>query len=208
MALLDTDEFLFSPSGYSLVQVLEKYNAYGGVALAWLRFGTSNHLVPPPLLTTEAYTRRMKDPSNNWKNIVQPARVGGVADVHEILFHSGYYAVDERHQQVSRHTNRNVDRSYSVFRLHHYFTRSCLDWWLRVYDRGAVSGAVKKYKFSDLKYYNRANELVDKTALRLAAQLRDQLNWNGTAWQQQYFPANKVPDEVLEWGTTLNNDAS
>eukprot|EP00117_Sycon_ciliatum_P041990 scpid55952/ scgid0269/ UPF0392 protein RCOM_0530710 len=192
IALLDMDEFVFSPLGTQLPQVLQRYDAYGGVSLAWLRFGTSSHMLPPEMVTIEGYTFRMRRPSNNFKNIVQPARVAGIQDIHEIIFHSGYYSVDERYRPVMRETNRNVNRSYKVLRLHHYFTRSYLDWFLRVYDRGSVSGAVHKYQLGDLRYYGRANEMYDPSALFLAEGLKARMGFNGTLWRSHYFHYNSI----------------
>ena len=196
MALLDTDEYLFSPTGISLPSLLRKYNSYGGVALAWLFFGTSHHVLPPPSLTIEAYQLRAKQNRREWKLIVQPARVALVRDVHEVIFHSGYYLVDERMRPRSVYTNLNVERSYSLFRLHHYFTRSALDWLRRV-KRGAVSGPNRLYGFADLRKFNAMNEVRDDSALRYLAPLKKNMRWNGTQWREEYFPLKKLSGELI-----------
>lgn len=127
-----------------------------------------------------------------WKLIVQPQLVAAVRDVHELIFHSGYYLVDEKYRPRSSHVSRNVERSYSIFRLHHYFTRSLLDWWKRV-QRGAVSGIIKRYRFEDVKRFEHMNAIKDTVAFEFVDTLKERLEWNGTEWLNEHFPSESVP---------------
>ena len=43
IAFIDVDEFLFSPTGQPLPEVLADYEAWPGVAVAWVMFGTGGH---------------------------------------------------------------------------------------------------------------------------------------------------------------------
>ena len=198
IALIDTDEFLMAGKlvrNLSLPRLLRAYEDYGGVALAWLRFGTSGNARPPPKLVIDSYTYREKRADVNFKHIVQPHRLRGFMNIHEMFYYDGYQAVDESGRPVTPYTNKNVPKTFYVFRLHHYFTRSCVDWWIRVFRRGAVSGGLTKYNFGDLKKLDK-NELKDNTASFFGPRVRQRLKWDGKAWQQRYFPlSRKVPSE-------------
>lgn len=173
--------------GQSLPNLLKHYEDFGGVAVAWLRFGTSGHARPPAQLVTEAYMRRRATADANFKHIVQPRRLRGFMNIHEMFYYDGYMSVDEHKRPVMHFTNKEVAKSFDVVRLHHYFTRSCFDWWIRVNHRGSVSGGLSKYNFSDLKRLD-SNDISDPAAANLAAQLKSKLRWDGESWQQKYFP--------------------
>ena len=57
MAILDLDEFLYSPYEVSLPTVLEKYQAFSQIKVEWLHFGSNDHVFQPHVVT-EGFTRR------------------------------------------------------------------------------------------------------------------------------------------------------
>jgi hypothetical protein len=123
IAFIDVDEFLFSPSGQPLPDVLADYEAWPGVAVAWAMFGTGGHRTRPPGLVIESYLRRVEqpDPIMNMKSVVDPLRVIRFLSAH----HCGYpylSAVDENHVPVERHTL--IPRSFARLRLNHYHFKS------------------------------------------------------------------------------------
>jgi glycosyltransferase involved in cell wall biosynthesis len=59
-AFIDPDEYLFSPTGKTLPEILKGYEDYAGVVVNWLCYGSSGHQKRPSGLTIESYTRRAK----------------------------------------------------------------------------------------------------------------------------------------------------
>lgn len=74
-AFIDLDEFLFSPTGAPLPEVLRQYEDHAGVIVNWQCYGTSGHKTRPAGLVIENYTRRAR---RSWarnrrvKTIVDP----------------------------------------------------------------------------------------------------------------------------------------
>ena len=62
IAFVDIDEFLFSPTGRPLPEVLARYERWAGVGVNRVTFGTSGHETRPPGLVLENYTRRIDLP--------------------------------------------------------------------------------------------------------------------------------------------------
>ena len=61
IAFIDTDEFLFSPTGRSLPEVLAGYEQHPGVGVCRAFFGPSGQTATPPGLVVESYLRRWTD---------------------------------------------------------------------------------------------------------------------------------------------------
>jgi hypothetical protein len=127
VAFLDIDEFLFSPTGRPVAELLREYEQWPGVFVQRLQFGTSGHVRRPPGLVIESYLRRMDRPWLRWtpgqvKVIVDPARVASCDSPHQFTFTDGH-AVDEAMRPVDgSETERQV--SFSRLRVNHYVTKS------------------------------------------------------------------------------------
>jgi hypothetical protein len=72
LAFIDDDEFLFDSQGASLKEALCEYEPYGGVAVAWKIFGSSNKIHRDPGLVTERFTKRAPLPDHHHKCVVRP----------------------------------------------------------------------------------------------------------------------------------------
>jgi hypothetical protein len=123
IAFIDVDEFLFSPTGQSLPEVLADYEAWPGVAVAWVLFGTGGHRTRPPGPVIENYLRTIEqpDPTMNMKSIVDPTRVTTSVSAHHCAY-PYMSAVDENHFPVDGHTL--VAPSFERLRLNHYHSKS------------------------------------------------------------------------------------
>ncbi len=125
IAFIDLDEFLFSPTGRLLSDVLRDFEEHPGVVVNMVYYGTSGHETPPAGLAIENYTRRLgldRPRNRTVKSIVNPERtlrIGWVA--HYFLYTDGK-AVDEGFQP--RHGHRTAELSVDLLRINHYFTRS------------------------------------------------------------------------------------
>jgi hypothetical protein len=128
IAFIDIDEFLFSPLGVPLPEVLSDYEEAPAVAVNWMIFGTSGHKTPPPGLVTENYTYRTNSPSNNFiKSIVDPARTVRCVTPHAFTYESGV-AVNENHEPLGERAGKSSSPSWSRLRINHYTTKSEEEW--------------------------------------------------------------------------------
>jgi hypothetical protein len=143
IAFIDMDEFLFSPTGLPLPEVLAEYEEWPGVVANWTLYGSSGHRTRPPGLVIESYVWRNDDPEQPrnrlYKCIVDPQRVVRCLDPHSFAFTEGTM-VDELKRPVTRQfTDRPL---WSRLRINHYMTRSEEETIFK-YARGRGSDAVK-----------------------------------------------------------------
>jgi hypothetical protein len=174
IAFLDLDEFLFSPTGRPLPEVLAEYEDWPGVVVNWASFGTSGHLTPPDDLVIESYTMRTDNPAVNGhkKSIVQPARVvrcrGGLYD-----FTDGQ-SVDENMQPSDGRAGDTV--SFSKLRINHYHTKSEIEFERKIAKPRADRRGVRRVKAPlREKIVAELNETSDETLVPYAPAVRDAL---------------------------------
>ena len=133
IAFLDLDEFLFSPTGRPVSEVLVDYEQWPGIGVNRLRFGTSGHKVRPDGLVIENYVRRARLSRGLVKSIVDPRRTSHSRTSHVFEYLDGV-AVDENGRPLVRDQNDPADSStgnaytdpftMSRLRINHYQTRS------------------------------------------------------------------------------------
>jgi hypothetical protein len=123
MAFIDVDEFLFSPTGRPVAELLPEYEAWPAVAVAWVMFGHAGHRTRPPGLVIENYQGRiaMDHLTTNVKCIVDPTRATRFISSHH-LDYPYLTAVDEN--QFPVHGAKALPGSSSRLRLNHYFYKS------------------------------------------------------------------------------------
>ncbi len=131
IAFIDLDEFLFSPSGRSLPEVLAEYERWPGVGVNWCMFGASGHTAQPQGLVTESYVRRTDRTSHNRsiKSVVDPRRVRSFCLAHFFMFNGEpSVAVDERHRPIEGRPGSPCsvtdEVSFERLRVNHYVTKS------------------------------------------------------------------------------------
>ena len=127
IAFLDVDEFLFTPNGGSLPEVLSDYEEYPGVVVNRAEFGPSGHLTKPEGLVIESYVQRRPlrpDDESAHKSIVDPSRVTRCLGAHSFMYVDGQ-PVDEQKRRVDmmRRTRRKPV-TWTRLRAHHYWSRS------------------------------------------------------------------------------------
>lgn len=123
MLFCDDDEFLHPAADVPLPDALRSYEAFAGVAVSWLLYGSSGHVLRPPGLVVASYSRRSAAPDPHVKCIVDPARIAGCALIaHEFSCRPGEVIVDERGEPMCGPFRSRP--SADVFRLNHYVTKS------------------------------------------------------------------------------------
>jgi hypothetical protein len=198
-AFIDIDEYLFSPTGRPLPEVLEQYESHAGVVVNWQCYGTSGHKTNPAGLTIENYSRRAR---TGWarnrrvKTIVDPMLAIEAVGPHFFAVEAGHSLVTEDFKPVRlirsangrrrmRHLaawvpyvpfdpyafNRSSEEqvSASELRINHYVTRSEDDLPLKFKDRHTMS---EKDRRSYARYHDR-NEVEDAILASKAESVRE-----------------------------------
>ena len=122
IAVLDGDEFLFSPTGRPLPEVLGEYERWPAIAVNTPRFGPSGHVTRPSGLVLENYTIRVdSDGPCHVKSVVDPCAVTQALGAHRFEPRRGV-TVDENGYPV--YWNKTTSPSFARLRVNHYFARS------------------------------------------------------------------------------------
>jgi hypothetical protein len=126
IAFLDLDEFLFTPQGGSLPDVLADYEDAPAVCAFRREFSMSGHRTRPPGLVIESYLRAMKPAQGRataFKSIVNPARAVRSLNAHAFEYRDDGVAVDERGKPMQP-PYRDRPISLERLRVNHYMTKS------------------------------------------------------------------------------------
>jgi len=121
IAFIDIDEYLFSPTGRPLPDVLRDYEDFPGVGVNWALFGPSGHVTKPPGTVVENYVWRLDMRIGRAvKSVVNPRRAID-CKVHMFRF-DHLSTVDENGYPIGRNWTKSP--SYERLRVNHYFTKS------------------------------------------------------------------------------------
>lgn len=123
IAFIDVDEFLFSPTGQPVAELLPEYEAWPAVAVTWKNFGHAGHRTRPSGLVIENYRGPlpMDHLTTNVKCIVDPKRASRFISSHHLVY-PYLTAVDENRYPV--HGAKAIPGSSERLRLNHYFYKS------------------------------------------------------------------------------------
>jgi Glycosyltransferase family 92 len=122
IVFIDADEFLFSPVGRPLPDVLFHFEEFPGVGVNRAQFATSGHVSKPSGLVIENYIFRFSDRGAKWvKCIVQPARPKRCRGSHVFEFDSGH-TVDVKKRPLDGGQSQSFIQSR--LRINHYYTKS------------------------------------------------------------------------------------
>lgn len=186
-AFIDPDEYLFSPTGKRLPEILRRYESHAGVIVNWQCYGTSGHETRPTGLTIESYTRRAR---TDWarnrrvKTIVDPLLAVEAEGSHLFKVLQSHTLVTEDFKPVRVVRSANGRRrlrhiaswlpylpfdpyskiqpspqqvSVSQLRINHYVTRSKQELRLKYKDRDSMR---ERDRRSHGRYHDR-NEVED-----------------------------------------------
>ena len=124
LGFIDTDEFLVSKTTSGVKEFLQDYQAYGGLAVSSLFFGSNGHKTRPAAGQIAAYTRRTHETFQGnllVKSIVQPAKVLMPSSPHDFAYRENSYCVNEDRQLVD---GMKAPLHIDKIQLNHYFCRS------------------------------------------------------------------------------------
>jgi len=127
IAFLDVDEFLFSPTGASLPDVLQGYEEFPGVVVSRADFGPSGHQTKPEGLVIESYLQRRAlrpDDEVEHKSVVHPSGVVRFLSAHSFVHRDGQPVNEDRRRVDTRKRITHSPVAWSRLRVHHYWSRS------------------------------------------------------------------------------------
>ena len=159
----DLDEFLFSPTGRLVSEVLRGFEEYPGVVVNSIFYGTSFHETPPEGLIVDNYTRRIAlhaIRNRIVKSIVNPARTTKTGWTPHYFGYDGKKAVNENREAVAGDSTREV--SADLLRINHYFTRSRQERQRKIWTPRAHSGELLPRPEEAEARDARLNEEVDE----------------------------------------------
>lgn len=179
LAVVDSDEFLFCTSGEKLPTFLTGYEQFPGLAVNWIKFGTSSvYDIPPGYLMIELLTKTLplKDKNNFYvKTIVQPKYVESCISPHYFLYRDGLSAVDANKRPIM-HQRKTVSRRLRIgkIRINHYWSRT-EKYFLatKAKRRNHIRNAFTMQKI--LNHAIDCNSRLDTTILQFVAPLREQM---------------------------------
>ena len=174
LAFLDGDEFIVPKTKDDLREFLVDYEAYGGLAITWLYFGSSGHETKPAGLQIENFTRRVAveaQRSELIKSIVQPARTINIQTPHASFYKDGTPGVGE-HFDLVEGSFRPM--STDKIQVNHYVVRS-REQFLRKINRGRSDHGAPYYKLAYFDDINAIAVVEDRTIIDLYARTRKRI---------------------------------
>jgi hypothetical protein len=150
IGFIDVDEFLFSPTGRTLPDVLSEFEQFSGVEVGRLDFGPGGHRMKPEGLVLESYLYRRTyvSPKKDWehvKSIVDPPRVDEAFNAHGFYYTEGYAVRENRERALEEPPGRRIFPMTSLLRINHYITKSEEE-----YDRKGAQWANAGVPWSDV----------------------------------------------------------
>jgi hypothetical protein len=150
---IDVDEYVYSPLGWNLIDMLGDYPE-AGVIVCERVFGSGGlQTRPNGSLVIETFTKHVADDLDlsgafqhsaidpgYFKTFVRPSQVTGYTNSHSPATKSHIVYEDHAKRRMSNGTGRTKRRLSNILRLNHYFTQDRSHWNAKV-ARGRISGA-------------------------------------------------------------------
>jgi len=148
IAFIDIDEFLFSPTGRQLPDVLKGFEQFPGVEVSSLEFGPSGHETKPSGLVIESYLRRraytsLQEDIEQVKSIVDPTRVDRTLNPHGFYYKEGYSVHEDGKRADGDAPGSKTFPRASLLRINHYITKSVEEYTAKR-DQWAASGLYRR----------------------------------------------------------------
>lgn len=171
IAFIDLDEFLFSPGGRSLPEVLRGFERHPSVVVNWRMYGTNGYQEPPAGLVVENFLMRGADShkDNRYvKSIVYPRKTAGPRVDHPHDFRCRGIVVGEDHRPHMSGYEREPP-TVELLRINHYCARSLNGLARKQAEPNAWDGAVRHLAKVP------PDEVRDEVVLRFVPALRESL---------------------------------
>ena len=131
LGVIDTDEFivLLNNSAQNLTEFLQRYEAYGGLRIGWIVYGSSGHIKRPPggvlgnygrCSGTESTASIPKEVPRAYKAFVQPQFSKFENDIHDFREKESHPRVDEYFKKV----DHEHIYTYDKIAIYHFQVKS------------------------------------------------------------------------------------
>lgn len=146
LALIDIDEFLFSPKTDHLEEILSSFDEFGGIGVNWQVFGTSFiHRIPKGQLLIETLNSKWPvhaGTNHHIKSLVRTDRVKHCDNPHFMEYQEGYFQINTKKIRFEGKLSPTVE--IDLLRINHYTLRDELyfktqkiprlkKWWKGIY---------------------------------------------------------------------------
>lgn len=173
VAILDCDEFLFSPCYPSIADVLDQVpESWGAVGVNWLMFGASGQEAPSAEPVIERFTFRRADNFHAHVHIKTVGRMdhmeGSGSDPHHFRVRGGTFS--ENGERIEGPFSPHP--SHRLLRINHYHTKSRQEYLQRI-ARGKADGEAPRDR-AEFDLYQ-AYEVNDRTIWRFLPALKQRL---------------------------------
>jgi tetratricopeptide (TPR) repeat protein len=163
LGFIDTDEFLVSKPTLDLKELLKDYEAYAGLAVSSLFFGSNGHQERPAQGQIAAYTRRIHASFKDYtqvKSIIQPKMAFMPYSPHDFIYKENCWCVNEGFLRVD---SQDFPSHTEKIQLNHYFCRSVCEMERKMFrgNFGATSWPRKRFEV-----VNRLATINDTTILQ------------------------------------------
>jgi hypothetical protein len=169
IAFIDSDEFLFSPTGKRLPEVLRDFDTHAAVVANWRVYGTSGWEHPPEGLVIENYLMRAPDEydrNRQVKSIVNPrSALGQASSAHHFRLRGDPVGEDRLPIKFGIR-----EPTADLLRINHYFTKSQAEFERKVQIPRPSTGLPRDGVRAPV------DAIRDETILQFAPQLRELLS--------------------------------
>lgn len=172
MAFIDVDEFLYSPSGMTLPEVLHSYGDASIVAVHWLMFGSSGRAFKDSGLVIERFTKRGAKVNEHVKSICRMSDLQGIG-YNPHTFRTNGLVVDEGFNKLHEYYAVSPKASANILAINHYHTKSLEEYKLKCQRGRADNGELRDFA-SNFAAFD-LNEVSDTSLYEYAAPIRELL---------------------------------
>ena len=127
IAFLDIDEFMFSPLGRPVSELLPEFEEFPAVGVSRAEFGPSGHVAKPPGLVIENFTMRQAVPPDARgpiKTVLDPARAVRCLGAHNFVYSDGGPVDEHKRPIVDAGRTGVVPISFDRLQVNHYWPKS------------------------------------------------------------------------------------
>lgn len=165
IGFIDIDEFIVPKStNGNMPLFLKNYEAYGGLGINWLIFGSGGHKQKTNQSQLMSFILRSDlefSPNSHIKSIVQPQYVQSVVSAHAFIYKKELFCVNENFAPIDdAFSPPSVDK----IQLNHYYCRSLEEYEEKI-KRGRSDDATLKRKLDHFHYHDQPSNKVRDTSI-------------------------------------------
>lgn len=180
LAIIDIDEFLTPISSDNVLDILEEYEAFGGVGFNWKLFGHSGllDLEPNKLLIESLVMTASHDRPTHFgvKSIVRPQCVKGCNHPHYMSYKEGFYHVNSNKDPCIDSHGVTNGVYYDRLVINHYWSRTGNDLYKKLQRWHVFAPHIIPENWP--AYVESMNVVRDHTMERFIAPLRKEMRLN------------------------------